>query len=228
MVLLEQEDPACRDHFQASYDLAERIGDQSRQADAACGLGNAYVRVPGLRDLDQAQRWHERDLALTPEQDRIGRAATHGSLANVAYERFGDARAVGAPGEHLVAYLDQAHAGHQQVLDLLPDDHHEYRATAHRQLGKIRSEFGDVPGANQHYQQAVRHDEARGNTYGAGVTRFYVALLLAGNERADDALLYARAALANFQQVGRGAASEAVDAEALIRALERILAAPLS
>ena len=72
---------------------------------------------------------------------------------------------------------------------------------------------------------AIRHAEARGDTYGAGGTRCNIALLLAENGRADEALHYARAALANFRQVGPGAVAMAGQAEALIQELERILVA---
>ena len=220
VLLRDQDDPACRDHYQAAYDLIERIGDTPGQARAALSLGNAYLSVTGLRDLDQAQHWHQRGLDLTPEHDRIGRAAAHGSLASVAYNRFLDARTADAPTEELAGYLEQARAGHQQTLDLLPDDHHDYRAAAHGSIGNIHSEIGDVPQALGHYQQSLRHMEARGDTYGAGQTRFNIALLLANNGRASDALHYARAALTNYQQVGPGAAALAAQAEELIQQLE--------
>ena len=56
----------------------------------------------------------------------------------------------------------------------------------------------------RHYQQALRHRDARGDLYGAGQTRFNIAVLLDDHGRAGDALHYARAALTNFQQVGTG------------------------
>lgn len=177
--------------------------------------------MPGLRDLEQAQHWLERDLALKSGQDRIGRTATHSSLANVAFERFRDARDAGAPTEHVVAHLERARAGYQQALDLLPDDHHRYRAAVHGQLGNIHAEIGDVPRALGHYQQSIRYSEACGDTYVAGGTRVHIAVLLGENGRVGDALHYAHAALANFRQVGPGAAAMAGQAEALIQELER-------
>jgi tetratricopeptide (TPR) repeat protein len=224
-LLREQDDPACRGHFQAAYDLAGRVGHIPGQAAAASGLGNAYLVVPGLYDLGRAEHWHQQRLDLTPEQDRIGRAASHNSLAAVAYKRLFEARAAGATTEQLVAYLEQARAGHQQALDLLPADHHEHRAVAHNQLGLIYQQVGEVTRALGHYQQAIRHKEARGDIHGAGTTRFNVARLLGRYGGVGDALLYARAALANFEQVGPGAAAMAGEAEALIQDLERILAA---
>ena len=100
---------------------------------------------PGCGTSTRPSTGTNASLDLKPEHDRIGRAAAHDSLANVAYERFLDARAAGAPAEQLLAHLEQARTGYQQALDLLPDDHHEYRATAHNQLGNIYADVGDVP-----------------------------------------------------------------------------------
>ena len=113
------------------YDLfAALIGDTPGEANTASSLGSAYRSASGLRDLDQAQHWQHRSLALTPEHDRIGRAATYGSLAGVAYDRFRDARAAGAPTEQLTKLLEQARADNQLLpVTWLADDHHHYRGS---------------------------------------------------------------------------------------------------
>ena len=216
VILYEQGDPACLDHYRAAYDLCERIGDTAAQATHANNLGIAYRRVPELRDLDQAQHWHQRALDLMPEHDRIGRAAAHGSLANAAYDRFLDANAAGAPDAELLTHLNKARDGHQQALDLLSPDHHEFRATAHHELGNLYGEIGDVPQALHHYQRSIQHKESRGNTYGAGQSRYNIAPLLAGADRPGDALHYAHAALDNYRAVGPGAAAAVAQARALI------------
>ena len=236
-LLYDQDDPACLDHYRAAYELADKIGDTVGQATQAFNLGNAYLFVTELRDLGQAQHWHQRSLDLKPEEDRIGRAVSHGSLAGVASQRFLDARAAGArrrwyrrfgpfnrsvPDSERGADLDAAVAGYQQALELLPaDHHHDHRATAHHQLGMIYAEVGDVSQAMRHFQQSIQHKETLGDTYRAGLTRYNIALLYAGAGRPGDALLYARAALANFRDVGPGAAADADDAQALINRLER-------
>jgi hypothetical protein len=63
----------------------------------------------------------------------------------------------------------------------------------------------------------------RGDIYGTGRTRYNIALLLAENGRTTDALDYARAALANLQAVGPGAATEAAQAQHLITNLEQAI-----
>ncbi len=216
-----QDDPVCVGHYQAAYDLAARSGSIAGQATSAGWLGNAYLSVPGLRDLDQAQYWHQRNLDLTSEHDRIGQAAVHVSLATVAYVRFLDSQARGAPEAELVTHLNTAHVGYQRALDLLPADHHDYRAAAHHQLGLISDVIGDVPQALHHYQQSIQHEEARGSTYGAGESRYGIAQLLRRAGRLGDALHYARATLDNYRDVGLGATTQAQQAQALIRDLEQ-------
>lgn len=83
-VLYDQDDPGCLPHYQEALALNERIADRSAQAQWAGSLGNAYLYVPELRDLDQAERWFSHSLGLLAETDLRGRAACVGSLANVA------------------------------------------------------------------------------------------------------------------------------------------------
>jgi tetratricopeptide (TPR) repeat protein len=80
---------------------------------------------------------------------------------------------------------------------------------------------GDTGQALPHYQQSLQHEEARGNIYGAGQVRYNIALLLADAGRVGDALLYARAALGNYQQAGPSAAAEAARTERLIAELQQ-------
>ncbi len=80
--------------------------------------------------------------------------------------------------------------------------------------------LGDVAQAMHHFQQSIRHKEVRGDTYGAGTTRYNIARLLMSAGRSDDAVLYARAALANFQAVGPGAARRIKATQNLIHALD--------
>ncbi len=221
LLIREQGDPvAALSHFQAHYDLMTLAGDTTGQARAASSLGNAY-RIAG--DLDQAQHWHQRSLDLTSADDRIGLAASHGSLANVAFSRFKVARDIGSPDSDLLTHLSTALTGHQQALDLLPADHHDYRATAHNQLGLIYEAAGDIRTALRHHQQSIQHKEARGDTHGAANTRFNIALLLAHAGRTEDALHYARAAHTTYLDLGPDTASDAREAANLSQFLQQAI-----
>jgi tetratricopeptide (TPR) repeat protein len=220
-ILLYQEDPGCLSRYQEALPLVQRIQDTAAESRLATSLGNAYLEVPGMRDLDQAQHWHQHSLNLRPGHDRVGRAKSLGQLASVAYERFLEARAAGQPEAVLLGHLNNALDGYQQALDLLPADDAENLATTHNQIGIIYHQAGDTRRALHHYQQAIKFREARGDIYGAGQTRYNIALLLQEDGRPADALHYARAALNDFQRVGPGAAQDVAKAQALITDLEQ-------
>jgi tetratricopeptide (TPR) repeat protein len=172
--------------------------------------------VPGLRDLGEAERWYQRSLDLRPEQDRVGRAKSLWGMGVVAYERFKEARNAHQAESVLLEFLNAALHAYQQALDLLPADDLEDLAGIHNQLGLLYQEAGEIRQALYHCQQAIKHEEARGDIYGAGRTRHNVALLLAYANRLGDALLYARAALGDFERVGPGAAQDAAKARELV------------
>jgi tetratricopeptide (TPR) repeat protein len=204
-----------------AFALSEGIGDRATAAVLALNNGNAFLYVPGLRDLDQAEHWFRRSLSMLGDEDLLGRAGCFASLGGVALELFFDAVDARQPERVLIEHLNAALDGYQQALDLTPADDHQHRATTEGQLGIIYSHIGDTRQALRHFQQSVQHNEARSDIYGAGQTRCNIAILLDGDGRVSEALLYARAALDNFRQVGPGAAADAAHAEQLIAYLEQ-------
>jgi tetratricopeptide (TPR) repeat protein len=220
-ILLGQNDPGCLTHFQEDLTLKQRIGDRAGEAQAAGRLGNAYLSVPGLRDLDQAEHWFQNSLSLRPDDDRLGRARSLNSLGHVALLRFDDAKAAGEAAPVLLKHLNAALHSYLQALDLTPTDDHEQRGLTENQLGATYRRAGDTHQALRHYQQSIKHEEARGNIHGAGQTRYNIALLLADDGQFGDALHYARAALDSYQQAGLGAAADADAVRALITDLAR-------
>jgi tetratricopeptide (TPR) repeat protein len=220
-ILNVQGDPGCLPYYQEALGLYERIGGRQEEANLTHSLGNAYLEVPGLRDLDQAEQWFQRSLRLSAGSDRLGQAASLGQLGAVAVGRFEDARAAGEAGPVLLEHLNAALRYCQQALSLTPADDHQSRATVENQLGVVYARAGDVGQALRHFQQSLQHKEASGDIYAAGETRYNIALLLAGDGRVTDALSYARAALDNFQQAGPGAAAAAADTERLIAGLQQ-------
>jgi tetratricopeptide (TPR) repeat protein len=219
-ILREQQDPGCVTHYERAADLARAIEDRKEESVVAFNLGHAYLDIPSLRDLDRAEYWYRRDLDLTDEQDRVGRARTIGQLGMVARGRFGDARAAGQPESTLLEHVNAAAAAYRQALDLLPADAVPDRATVHHQLGNVCVDAGELDTALTHYQQSIRLREVTGDRYGAGQARHNVAVVLAGAGRTGDALLYARAALADFAPYGDGAAAATEHVRRLIALLD--------
>jgi tetratricopeptide (TPR) repeat protein len=221
-ILRDQADPGCLPYYQEALGLLERVGESHEEAELAINLGNAYLAVPGLRDLDQGR-------ALVPAQpqpactdnDRAGRAKTLNALGTVALRRFWRRPGCDDAEPVLLKHWSAALHSYQQALDLTPADDHELLGSIGNQLGIIYRRARDTRQALRHYQQSIQHKEARGDICGAGQTRYNIALLLDDDGRTSDALLYARAALANFQQAGPGATTDTAKAEWLITRLQQ-------
>jgi tetratricopeptide (TPR) repeat protein len=220
-ILRYQADPGCLPYYQEALGLYKRIGGRHEEAELAINLGNAYMEVPGLRDLDQAEYWCGHSLRLRTDSDHLGRAKSLSQLGVIALYRFDDAKAAAAAASVLLEHLNAALRYCLQARELDPPDDHESRAADENQLGAIYAKAGDTEQALRHFQQSLWHQEARGYIYGAGQGRYNIAVLLAGAGRVSDALLYARAALHNYQQAGPGAAADAAEVERLIARWEQ-------
>jgi hypothetical protein len=220
-ILEDQGDPDCRHHYQEALGLAQRIQDGLAESNLAGQLANTYRNLPGLSDLDEAERWYRHGLSRRPEQDRTGRALILWGLGMVSYQRFREARAAHEAQPVLLEHLDAAMHAYQQALDLIPAGDVGNLAGIHNQVGLLYYEAGDSRQALHHYQQSLRYQEAHGNIYQAGQARLNIALLLAGDGRPGDGLHYARAALHDFERVGPGAAQAVNRIHAFIADLEQ-------
>jgi tetratricopeptide (TPR) repeat protein len=219
----EQGKPECADTYKDCILLYQRIGDQPAEAVLVFNLGRAYTELPALRDLDEAERWYKRDLELEDPRDHKGRAQALGQLGCIALERSKDAKKAEKTKEEILRHLNAALGYYQQALALLPPDAVDDLAVAHNQLGNIYNDAGDLERALYHWNQDIHYDELAGNQYGAGQTRFNIALMLAHNNRFTDALLYARAALRNFEPYGQGAAQDVAKTNRLIGMIEQAM-----
>jgi tetratricopeptide (TPR) repeat protein len=223
IMLREQGKPECVEPSKEAIGIYQFIGDKSTEAISAFNLGHAYVRLPALRNLDEAERWYRRSLELRAEGDRKGKGGCMAQLGLVAYERFNDAKKEGKAEEELLKHLNAAVDYYQQALALLPPDAVDDIAVAHNQLGVIYKNAGDLERALEHYNKSIQYKEMAGNIYAAGGTRFNIASLLAENGRLSDALLYARAALHNFESYGGRAKDWEDKAKGLIAEIEKAI-----
>ncbi len=189
----------CAQTLQEAIPLCQKIGDKAEESILAYNLGHAYTDLPALRNLDEAERWYRRSLELQTERDNLGRSRCFSSLGGVTYERFNDARKANVPQETLHQILNQSAEFYLQSLSLKPSDDVNGLAVVHNQLGNIYDDAGDLERALVHYNQGIHFAEIGSNLYEAGRYRFNIAITLANNGRLSDALLYARAALRNFE-----------------------------
>jgi len=200
----------CSQTMQDAIPICQKISDKAEEAILAFNLGHAYMQMPALRNLDEAECWYRRSLELRAEGDRKGRAGSIAQLGFVAKNRFEDSRQEGKAEEELLKHINAAVDYYQQALALLPPDAVDDLAVTQNQLGIIYFYTGDLERALEHYNHAIHFHENAGNFHAAGETRFNVAITLANNRRLSDALLYARAALRNFETY-QGRAKEAED-----------------
>lgn len=219
-ILREQGKPECAATYEETIPLYQHIGDQPGVAITAYNLGHAYINIPALRDLEQAEYWCRRSLELRDERDRLGRARGLGQLGFVAYERFKEALTAQQPEDKLLRHIhiliNAALNFYYDALNLLPPHAVNDLAVMHNQLGLIFTQAVDFDRALPHYRDAIRYHESAGNLYAAAQTRCNVAGALAQAGRFEDALLYAQAALRNFEPYGVGAAEMIRDTQKFI------------
>ena len=218
-ILRERGDPGCVEHYQEAMDLAAGIGDNIGESIAAFNLGTVYKDIPALRDLDQAEHWYQHCLDLVGDKAPIRRARSLNQLGTIALNRLNDAITAHQPVE-INRHLTDAGRRYQEALRLFPPDDIADLAVTHSQLGTVYRHAGNIPRAFEHYQRSIKYEIAMGDRFSAGATRFNIALLFA-THRAADALLYAQAALADYESYGGGAQQQAEQARALIAALEQ-------
>jgi len=213
----ESGQPDCVESFKKSYDLANRIGDTSVAAVAALALGTAFLSLPSIRNLDDAELWSRRSLELCASGDLMGRAKCLLQLGDVVYERL-----------ELADRLDRALGFYLQALRLVPRDAIPDLAVTHNKIGVIYQRAGDLKRALEYYQKGIRYDESTGNLYGAAQSRYNVAVVLADTGRMADAKEYAVAALRNFEAYGAVAADDVQKTLELIAKIDSVAKAPSS
>jgi tetratricopeptide (TPR) repeat protein len=214
-------DAACASSYSEAFSLLQSIGDRAGQAACAANLGVAYMDVAGLQDLDKANVWSQKSLDLRPPGDALGRGKSLGQLGKVALVRFDDASEKERSEEERLRFLNEAVRYYLEALELFPATSIVERGVSHNALGAIFGRAGDIDRALHHYQQDIRYSEQAGNIFGAGTTRFNVAVDLVNAGRFDDARAYAKAALANFQSFGGRAAEDIQKAEGLLAAIDQ-------
>jgi tetratricopeptide (TPR) repeat protein len=220
----EDNDPACADSYREAFNMAEALGHEAAQAVFAYNLGNAYIDVTAMRDLDSARSWLETSLGLRAPGDDLGRGKSKTSLGTLSLVRFEDAAAKKRSGEEVAALLDDAADHYQQALHLIPATAIVYRASVHNQLGRVFAIGKNIDIAKKHFQEAIRYIERAGDIFAAGTMRSNFARILAEVGDLPDARAYAEAALTNYREFGPRAAKEVQELEQLVAAIDKAAA----
>jgi tetratricopeptide (TPR) repeat protein len=210
---LDQEE--CILSYKEALDISEEINDKTLGASCSFNLGHAFLVVAKVRDLNLAEYWYKKSLALRGVNDKIRRGRCFVQLGSIALARFRGA-IEGGQEELLARYLAEAAQHLLEGLDLISSDAVNDLAVVHNQLGLVYGYAGDQGNAFLHYRQAIHFQERAGNFLQASMTRFNVAVNLLDAGRRADALVYGEAALRGFESYGDRAAEEIESTRRLI------------
>ncbi|MCK4458606.1 MAG: CHAT domain-containing protein, partial [Methanosarcinales archaeon] len=100
--------PECVKAYEEAIVLAEQNDYRAGAAACAFNLGAAYMDIPLLRDLMQAESWCQYSLELHDGSDCIGQARCLGQLGLVAYKHFKEALAAKQSEQELLRHINAA------------------------------------------------------------------------------------------------------------------------
>lgn len=162
-------------------------------------LGNAYLQLPIVRNLTEAEQWYRFSLMLYKKYDAHWTAQCCGKLGLVTYEHWIEALKASGSTPVISKEFNEILDHYTRALYLLPSYAVGDLATLYNRLGRLFHEVGQIEEAFEYYRDAVRYYELHGNRYETARTRFITALLLIQDNRLEDAYDYAEAALRYFQ-----------------------------
>jgi tetratricopeptide (TPR) repeat protein len=232
--ILEQTgDAECKQHYQEDIRICRRIGDKLGEAITEFNLGNAYMRVPTIRDLDAAEAAFQRALKLHDPNDALGRSKCIEQIGMVHHGRFNEAR--NEPAEIVLRHVQAAEAHYLDALRLCPKDALTDLSPIHNQLGLLYSAVGDFERAREHFEKDAQYEEMAGNRFGAGQTRINMAVMYLRAAKSEDqpsqqranlerARAYAEAALRDFQHYQGRTAEKEAKARQLLEQIDQALA----
>ena len=233
-ILREQNSGDCVPAYEKTICQSQRINDTAAEAIAHYNLGHAYKNIPDIRDLDAAEAAYQRSLDLHEADDALGRSRCIQQIGMVHHERFNESRAASESEATVRGHAQAAESHYQQALSLCPATAITDLSPIHNQLGILYKNIGQIGPARDHFEKAAQYDEQTGNRFGAGQTRYNLALMYFGSASREEsssrretlflrAQTYAAAALRDFQHYeGRAAADEA-DAQKLIDDIQQEL-----
>ena len=187
--------------YQEAVDLVQQLGETETASQWTFELGLAYTDEPGVRNLDQADRWFQQSLALRDEDDRLGKAACYAELGRVSWEFFGMARKANLAQTDLMRHLSDARQRYMRAIENDPPDNWVKLAHHNQELGHICFALGDLGRALPYYREAIRYYERQGAGAEAANTRFTLALSLRDDGRLAEARKFAVDAHAGFEKI---------------------------
>ncbi len=233
-ILMQQGSPDCVAAYEETIRYTQRIQDTAAEAVGHYNLGNAYIGLPAIRNLEAAEAAYQRSLALRTTRDAEGRAQCVKQIGMVHHERFRESRQRGEAKEVMLRHAHAAEQHYHKALAHCPPNALTDLSPIHSELGSLYSEVGEIGLAREHFEKDVLICEQTDDRFGAGQTRFNMAVMYLRASRRESALprqrdllhraqAYAQAALRDFQHYQGRAAQDETDAQRLLADIAQAL-----
>ncbi|MGO9566439.1 MAG: hypothetical protein ACLP5H_02750 [Desulfomonilaceae bacterium] len=233
-IISEQGSGQCVRYYDEANRCYKRVKEVAGESICHFNLGNAYLQIPDIRDVDAAEAEYQRALNLCDPHDALGRSRCIDQIGLVHRERFEEARRRGEPSDTLLRHWQVAEQHSQQALALCPPSAIVDLATVHAHLGNLYSDFGKMEVAQAHIEKALEILQPTGDRCHTGKLRHNMAAVYgtaAHREklpaRKRDLFLrsqdYARAALRDFQHYQCRCAADEAKARKLLDDIEEDL-----
>jgi len=230
-ILFEQGNSDCVKQYEEALQYYLRIRDISGEAAVHFNLGQAYLVLTDIRDLDLAEAAYRRSLALYDPNDTSGRLRCIAQIGMVYFSRFKKGREEGEPEETLKRYWFTAEHCYQNALSLGPCVLIDIQLM-YGQLANLYVEVNQLELAREYYEKLLQVCNQTGDRYLAGQTRLNMArMYILQAEREIDtegqrnalgrSRAYAQAALNDFQHYSGRCAAEEAKAQQFLEDIER-------
>ncbi|MEW6664605.1 MAG: CHAT domain-containing protein [Thermodesulfobacteriota bacterium] len=234
-ILKTQGNPDCVQLYEEAILHAQRIQDTVGEAYTQANLGQAYLDIPAIRDLEAAEAAYQRSFNGWSQNDLLNRSRCIHEFGRLQRERFKESHQRGEAAEILLKHAQAAEKHYHQALALCPPTALTDLATMHGSLGILYSEVGQTELARKHFEIALHFCAHTDDRCGASETRFNIALMYLEDAKGEPtpsrkrdqlqrAHAYAQAALRGFQHYQGRAASDETHAQHLLDRIAQTLA----
>lgn len=232
--LREAGEADCLSFYQEARTLLERIGNKTDQGKLMCSLGHAYRELPAIRNLEAAEEAYFSSLSFLAPSDTVRQSECLKELGMINHMRLKDARKAREPDEICLRHANAALRLYRESLEICPESAVNELGPIHCNLGNLFAEMHHWSDARDHFEKSATYAE-KTNRWGAGITRFNLALMYftAYREQPEadvqrDYLMraqaYAEAAIRDYQHYEGRAASDENEARELVAMIAKCFA----
>lgn len=198
--------------------------DSKREAGALFMLGNVYLRGADAAGLDEAERCYLLSTRLG-DRDDDNEIKCLGQLADVSFRRFiTDCEEAERDSESMTRHYLEAIQRYTAYIEVLPEDDIHHRAVGYARLGTLEARgTAETPLAIAHLHRAIDLFEFEGDRYQTGILKQEISEIFGARGYYEEALLYARAALEDYETYGARERDRVELMTRMIAGIERLM-----